>query len=404
LAVFGAVGLGRFGYSVILPSMQEGLGINSAAAGALASWNLGGYLPMAVISGVLAHRFGTRAVVGLGSLLAAAGMLLTGITDDLTLAYVSRLLTGLGSGAVMVPSVALMSAWFSSGQRGMASGIAASGPALAMVIAGPVVPAIIAGGDSNAWRMAWYLFAGLTCFAGIVTLLAQRNRPRRPMEESIAGSLPDGGRAAGQLSADLGRVLRSRFAWHLGFTYMTLGFAYMIYITFFQKRLTVDVGLSSESAGRLFLLVGVVSLFSGWLWGAISDRAGRGKALTSAALLQAVAAALFAWWPTTPGILISVVFCGLTAISIPGIIGAACGDKFGARLASTSLGFVTLFMGVGQVVGPYLAGYMADVFGTLKYSYVLAAGVFCVGTLLSAMLRDRSVCPESGRGGSDEQP
>jgi len=122
--------------------------------------------------------------------------------------------------------------------------------------------------------------------------------------------------------------------------------------------------------------------------GAISDRIGRGRALGSAAFLQVAAAALFAWWPTTTGLVISVVLCGLTAISIPGIIGATCGDKFGPQLASTSLGFVTLFLGVGQVIGPYLAGYMADAFGTLKYSYVVAAGVFCLGIVLSAMLRD----------------
>jgi hypothetical protein len=42
LAVFGALGFGRFGYSAVLPSMQDALGINSAAAGSLASWNLAG--------------------------------------------------------------------------------------------------------------------------------------------------------------------------------------------------------------------------------------------------------------------------------------------------------------------------------------------------------------------------
>ena len=35
LGVFGAIGLGRFGYSAILPSMQNGLQISSASAGAL---------------------------------------------------------------------------------------------------------------------------------------------------------------------------------------------------------------------------------------------------------------------------------------------------------------------------------------------------------------------------------
>ena len=49
--VFGALGFGRFGYSAVLPSMQKALGLSSAAAGSLASWNLAGYTVMAAIGG-----------------------------------------------------------------------------------------------------------------------------------------------------------------------------------------------------------------------------------------------------------------------------------------------------------------------------------------------------------------
>ena len=42
LSIPGALGFGRFGYSTILPSMLEGLGLISAASGSLNSWNLAG--------------------------------------------------------------------------------------------------------------------------------------------------------------------------------------------------------------------------------------------------------------------------------------------------------------------------------------------------------------------------
>ena len=71
--VFGAIGFGRFGYSAILPAMQKDLDITSAAAGSLASWNLGGYVLMAAVGGVLASRFGPRLVVAVGSIVAARG-------------------------------------------------------------------------------------------------------------------------------------------------------------------------------------------------------------------------------------------------------------------------------------------------------------------------------------------
>jgi MFS family permease len=424
LAVFGAIGFGRFGYSAVLPAMQKALNISSASAGALASWNLGGYMLMAAIGGMLASRFGPRLVVGIGSLVAAGGMLLTGFADGVVTAAAARLITGLGGGMVLVPSVALMSAWFDVGRRGLTSGLVSSGSSLALVLTGPIVPRIIDSGGADGWRSAWYFFAALTCAVGVLTFVVQRNRPRkvgpavpdsiwttdpmaaRPKQGTIAATqavLDRWSTVSGvtkpSTGATMRSVLRSRYAWHMGLVYFAFGFAYMIYFTFFQKRLITDVGLSSASAGNLFLVLGFCSIFCGVIWGGISDRIGRGRAIALNCLFQGVAAALFALWPTTPGLVLSAVIFGLTAIAIPGVVGAGCGDQFGPVLASASLGFVTIFLGVAQVLGPYLAGRMADAFGSLKWSYILATGVFVFGALLSGFLKESgwAAATRSGR-------
>jgi MFS family permease len=412
LAVFGAIGFGRFGYSAVLPAMQKALDISTASAGSLASWNLAGYMLMAAVGGMLASRFGPRLIVGIGSLVAAGGMLMTGFAGGVVAAAAARLITGLGGGMVLVPSVALMSAWFDVSRRGLASGLVSSGSSLALVLTGPIVPRIIESGGPDGWRSAWYFFAALTCAVGVLTFVVQRNRPKRVAsmaQESIWTTDPmasrplQGAVAAMQStldrwstvsvskprkSATMASVLRSRYAWHLGFVYFTFGFAYMIYFTFFQKRLIADIGMTSASAGNLFLVLGVGSIFCGVIWGTISDRIGRGRAIALNCLIQGIAAALFALWPSTPGLIVSALMFGLTAIAIPGVVGAGCGDQFGPVLASASLGFVTIFLGIAQVLGPYLAGRMADAFGSLKYSYLLATGVFVFGALLSAFLKE----------------
>jgi MFS family permease len=262
--------------------------------------------------------------------------------------------------------------------------------------------------------VAWYFFAALTCVVGVLIFIFQRNRPDRSAHASVMeGSIwtaetpappPATATEAGiqaaraawsatpartvQAPFDIRRICRSRYAWHLGFVYMAFGFAYMIYFTFFQKRLIGDLGLSSSAAGNLFLMLGIASIACGFLWGAISDRIGRGRAIAINCLLQGISALLFAWWTATPGLVISAVLFGITTVAVPGMVGAGCGDQFGARLASVSLGFVTIFIGIGQVLGPYLAGKMADAFGSLAYSYVLSAGVFFAGAVLSAFLRE----------------
>ena len=78
---------------------------------------------------------------------------------------------------------------------------------------------------------------------------------------------------------------------------------------------------------------------------------------------------------------------GLTAWSIPAIMAAACGDVLGARLAAAGIGFVTLFMGIGQAAGPVVAGAMADASQSFLPAMLLAAVVALVGAALAAFLR-----------------
>jgi fucose permease len=57
LVVFGALGLARFGYTMLLPAMQAGLGLDNTQAGGLATANLVGYLVLSVAGGALAVRY-----------------------------------------------------------------------------------------------------------------------------------------------------------------------------------------------------------------------------------------------------------------------------------------------------------------------------------------------------------
>lgn len=84
LVVFGSLGLARFGYTMLLPAMQNGLGLDNTRAGGLATANLAGYLILSVAGGALAVRFGPRAVITAGLTLAAISMMMTGLSESFT--------------------------------------------------------------------------------------------------------------------------------------------------------------------------------------------------------------------------------------------------------------------------------------------------------------------------------
>jgi MFS family permease len=125
------------------------------------------------------------------------------------------------------------------------------------------------------------------------------------------------------------------------------------------------------------------------LWGGLSDRIGRRAALILIYLIHAVAFSLFVWWPQPPGLTLSAALFGLTAWSIPAVMAALCGDVVGPRMAPAALGFVTLFFGIGQALGPSVAGALADASGSFTGGLLVAAGVALVGAA-GAWLLERS--------------
>ncbi len=82
-------------------------------------------------------------------------------------------------------------------------------------------------------------------------------------------------------------------------------------------------------------------------------------------------------------IYLSTILFGLTAWSIPSIIAAYSGDRFGPKAAFSVLGFLTLFFGVGQAIGPSTAGYLADLTQTFTSAFLLSSSTAAIGGFLS---------------------
>jgi MFS family permease len=399
LVVFGSLGLARFGYTVVLPAMQVSLGMDNTQAGMLATANLIGYTALSVIGGALAARFGPRRVITAGLVLTGVGMLLTGLADGFLPILIWRVLTGIGSGASNVPVMGLLVAWFTTRWRGLAAGIAVAGTSLALIFVGPVVPPLLSAYGENGWRVYWFISGGITLLLAVANFLFLRNRPAekglQPLgdDDGVRPNPPET-RIRQTEALEWARVYRAAAVWHLGLVYAAFGLAYIIYITFFTKFLVAEGGYSPAAAGGLFMLMGWFSLLCGLIWGTISDRLGRKPVLMIVYLIHVVAFGLFALWPAPSGFILSAILFGLTAWSIPAIMAATCGDVLGPRLAPAAFGFLTLFFGSGQAIGPSLAGAIADAAGSFSPAFLLAAAVSLLGPLGASLLRPASTVGE----------
>jgi MFS family permease len=196
LTVLASLGLTRFSYTAILPFMQEGLDLSNTQAGGLASVNLAGYLLMALVEGALASRMGPRRVIPALLVLAAAGMLITGLAGSYTVAVVGRLLAGLGC-AASVPAHAMIGTWFSVRRRGVATGVVTIGASIGLVVSGPLVPRIVRAFGESGWRVTWFTLGAVVLFIAFLGYVLLRDRP---------GYVPEGARITW---TDLGKDGRS---------------------------------------------------------------------------------------------------------------------------------------------------------------------------------------------------
>lgn len=174
---------------------------------------------------------------------------------------------------------------------------------------------------------------------------------------------------------------------HLGAIYFLFGCTYVVYITFIVTALVQEHGFSQRQAGFFWVIVGACSMLSGPPFGALSDRVGRGVAMAAVFALHgtsyvAISQSLPLW-----GIYASVVLFGVAAFAIPGIMVAAVGDYLPPTRAASVFGTLTVAFGIGQAVGPVVAGAIAERTGGFSAAFVLAAILAAVGCALSLALQ-----------------
>jgi MFS family permease len=147
-----------------------------------------------------------------------------------------------------------------------------------------------------------------------------------------------------------------------------------------------EFGFSEEKAGMYWSWIGFFSLFSGVVFGTISDRIGRKRGLALVFLVQAVANILAGFKLGSTGVVISIVLYGLAFFAIPAIMAATVGDYLGVAGAANAFVMITIFFAIGQTIGPGGAGMIAGLTGTFTSTFLISALLTVCAALLAESL------------------
>jgi MFS family permease len=205
-----SLGLARFAYALLLPTMRADLGWSYFSGGAMNTVNAAGYLVGALIAPPSLRRYGARTVLIVATAATALALAAHGVVAGDAALYALRFV----SGAASAPSL-VAGAVMAAGLGGAASGVVASGAArrvvpsglslglyyggtgIGIVAAALLVPALVDGGGAHAWQPAWI---GLGAIALVATALLTLATPRP------SGAVVGRGRARGRGSLSLAPV------------------------------------------------------------------------------------------------------------------------------------------------------------------------------------------------------
>lgn len=382
LTLFSCLGLARFAFGMLLPGMREGLGLGYDQLGYLGTGNFVGYLFSVAITPILIKIFRPRIVITTGLLLIAvtlAGMSYASSFLQLLMLYA---ITGCGSGLANISTMVLIAPWFRREKRGLAAGLMVLGNGFGIIFSGLLIPFLNQSYGVSGWRYSWLLLAGIILLIAILAALLVKNDPEDLGLEPVGEKIP---LTANELYAHVPKK-RGRALISLGMLYLAFGATYMVYGSFVVTSMVEEYGFTEATAGQFWSWVGFFSLFSGVVFGTLSDKIGRKGGLMVVFAIQSFAYLLAGSGCGTSALLLSVFLYGISAWAIPAIMTAAVGDYMGVAKAAAGFSFITFFFAAGQTVGPAVAGLIAEHYGSFSPAFFLSASITAIAMLFALSL------------------
>ena len=361
------IGLARFAYTPLLPSLQAQTGLNDAGAGGLAAINYAGYMTGALAATWIDDVRWRHRLYSAGLWMALVTVALMAVSTWFPVWALARFVGGLCGATGMLLGSGLVLGWLMRQGRRPELGVLFIGLGL-----GIVVSAVGAWGLSQLWSVwsdQWLAFAGL----GLVFLLpAWLWRPPVPPAVPVAAS------------HGAGSTVSRRWTWTMLASYFAAGWGFVISATFTVAIVEREPALAGQGA-LAWAMVGMAAMPAVFLWDRVARRWGDKQALLMAFGLQTLSVVLPAvsgsLWAALAGALgYGATFIGIVSLTLA-LVGRRSPNNPGKAMAR-----LTLSYGSAQMLAPVVAGAMAQATGSFKGALWLTAGVMLSGMALLATL------------------
>ena len=362
ISLFIGVGVARFSFTSLLPSMLSTDALSLTFAGVLASMNYAGYLAGSIFA-IFIKDINTKIkYFRLGVILCVLSTVVMGITTNEVFWLLGRVIAGFGSAMLLVVGAAIVMTKLNFEDKTKAMGIYFSGIGIALVSSDIISRYVL---SFSSWENSWIVLTFCALFLAFYPLyilsfdkeIFQKNE-KHPFN----------------------KALFSPFVLVLIVAYFTEGVGFVIQGTFLPTILKSIEGLETV-ASLSWLLVGLAGIPSSLIWMRLAHKYGSINIIIIAMSLQIIGILI----PTLTTNMYLNLFCGvLYGATFVGLV--ALFMNLGGKLAGKNpvmlMGALTTAYGIGQVTAPLYAVSLTQLTGNYNYALYLTALIVLFGVCI----------------------
>ncbi|XP_067893061.1 monocarboxylate transporter 13 [Heterodontus francisci] len=333
------------------------------------------------IASALSLLVSHRIIIIIGGILSMLGLLLGSFGFSLLAMYLTTgFLAGLGNGFAWVPSVSLVTQYFTE-RRPLANAIASCGECVFIFIFIPFYQWLV---DQMSWRQAMMIIAGIQLNLCVCGALMRPYQPQKKCLNSKSSSATTSGNDLCSISPDhkkntaqffdLPLLKQPKFICMIFFGFFSvMGFfvpaiyliphAQNLGIQDFQAALLMSYWSAADLIGRLGC---------GWL---ANLRLIKSIRLTT--ILITILSIAFMLFPVAKNYTLLIIFsciCGFFFGTMLALIVTLLTDVMGIEKLDNALGLIMFFRTIGCLLGPPLAGLLVDYTGDYGNGFYVAGG------------------------------
>lgn len=246
--------------SIMIHPLMAEYNVQATEIGFISAFYYYAYTPLQLPSGVVTDKYNPRWVLGFSALCCALGAFLFAMSEHLILAFLARILMGMGSAFAFVGALKLGSIWLPKGHFALFSGITTALGTLGAMTADTLLSNVMV--DAG-WRATLYFSAIAGLVITLLMFLLIRDNPKRP-----------------KVAADYYEwkpIMKRLFRLFLNWRFLINGlvaaclflpisvFASLWGIDFIAERFQIPVHQAASMTSLIFLGMAVSGPLSGWL-------------------------------------------------------------------------------------------------------------------------------------------